>query len=105
MDRAFSTSWGLSKEMGTWYPAMEVREHEGNLVVCADLPGLTKDHVKVECTYRSERSYGEFCRTIPLPEGAIVDKANALFKDGVLEVKVPLSISAQHKAREIPIKG
>jgi HSP20 family protein len=126
MDRAFSTSWGLTKEMGAWCPAMDIKEHDGNLVVSADLPGLTKDDVKVECTgeglvihgerkreheekkagwYRSERTYGEFYRTIPLPEGCLVDKANAQFKDGVLEVKVPLPPSAQHKAREIPIKG
>lgn len=126
MDRAFSTSMGLGREMGSYWPAVEVKEREGNLVVCADLPGMTKDNIKVDATdeglvihgerkrehdeeqggwHRSERSYGEFYRTIPLPDGAQVEKAQAQFKDGVLEVKVPIPESAQHKRREIPIKA
>jgi len=126
MDRAFSTSLGLGKEMGGWWPAVEVREERGNLVVSADLPGLNKADVKVECTdeglvirgerkreheeshagwHRSERSYGLFHRVIPLPDGANVDKAQAQFKDGVLEVKIPLPEAAQRQGREIPIKG
>jgi HSP20 family protein len=36
--------------------------------------------------YRSERTYGSFHRTIPLPEGTITDSAKATFKNGVLEV-------------------
>ena len=73
----------------------------------ADLPGLTKDDVKVEVTgdaviisgerkseheergegfYRSERSYGSFYRRLPLPEGASADDAQATFRDGVLEI-------------------
>ena len=124
MDRAFGTSVGLGREIGSWWPAVEVRERDKNLVISADLPGLTKDDVKVEVTdegliirgerkrereenkggwHRSERSYGEFYRTIPLPEGVNPEKAQAQFKDGVLEVKVPLPESPKPKSREIPI--
>jgi len=129
MDRAFGTSFGLWRgtggEAGAWTPAVEVREKDGNLVVCADLPGTNKEDVRVECTgdgliiegerkqeydethggiRRSERSYGHFYRRIPLPEGTDIDKASAQFKDGVLEVKVPLPEAQRRKAREIPIK-
>jgi HSP20 family protein len=125
MDRAFSTSSGLGREMGSFWPAVEVKEQNGNLVVSADLPGTNKEDVKVEATdeglvihgerkrdheethggfHRTERSYGAFYRVIPLPESAQVEKAQAQFKDGVLEIKVPIPESAQHKAREIPIK-
>ena len=76
---------------GEWSPQIDVLEREGQLVVRADLPGMTKDEVKVEVTddavtiqgerkhekkeeregyYYSERSYGSFYRSIPLPEGA-----------------------------------
>ena len=41
---------------------------------------------KDEGYYRSERSYGSFYRSIPLPEGVNADKANATFKNGVLEI-------------------
>jgi HSP20 family molecular chaperone IbpA/Arc/MetJ-type ribon-helix-helix transcriptional regulator len=86
-------------------PAVEVRERDGNLVVSAELPGLNKDDVKVEVTgdglviqgerkreqeeerggvHRSERSYGSFYRSIPLPEGANIEQAKAQFNNGVL---------------------
>lgn len=125
MDRAFTTSWGLGREMGSFWPAVEIKERNGNLVISADLPGLNKEDVKVEATdeglvihgerkrehdeakgswRRSERSYGEFHRAIPLPEGAQVDRAQAQFRDGVLEVRIPIPESAEHKRREIPIK-
>jgi HSP20 family protein len=93
-----------------WLPEMEMLQRNGDLVIRADLPGLTKDDVKVEVTedvvtiqgertreheeekegvYRSERTYGSFYRTIALPEGAIADQAKATFKDGVLEIAMP----------------
>jgi HSP20 family protein len=126
MDRAFGTSMGLGREMGSFWPAVEVKEQNGNLVVCADLPGINKDDIKVEVQpealvirgerkqeheetqggwRRSERSYGEFYRTIPLPEGIDAERAQAQFKDGVLEVRVPLPESQQqNKSKQIPIK-
>src|SRR5690242_12323943 len=91
----------------TWMPRIDVTQRSNELVVHADLPGLTKDDVKVDVTedaitiqgerhreheeehegvFRRERSYGSFARTIPLPQGAIVDQAKATFKDGVLEI-------------------
>ncbi|MFN7997230.1 MAG: Hsp20/alpha crystallin family protein [Bryobacteraceae bacterium] len=126
MDRAFGTSRGLGREMGSFWPAVEVKEQNGNLIVCADLPGINKDDIKVEVQHealvihgerkqehaenqggwrRSERSYGEFYRTIPLPDGVDAERAQAQFKDGVLEVRVPLPESQQrNKSRQIPIK-
>lgn len=128
MDRAFSSSFGLSRgfgEWGAWSPPVEVRERDNNIEITAELPGLDKGDVKVEVTdeglciqgekrreqkaeeggvRRSEISYGRFCRIIPLPEDAEVEKAKAEFKNGVLEVKVPYS--EQHKkTRQIPIGG
>jgi HSP20 family protein len=94
-----------------WIPSVDVFEKDGNLVVRADLPGLTKDDVKVEVTdgaitvqgerkkeveeeregrYRFERAYGSFYRAVPLPEGVKPDQVNATFKNGVLEVTAPL---------------
>ncbi|HLH18077.1 MAG TPA: Hsp20/alpha crystallin family protein [Bryobacteraceae bacterium] len=126
MDRAFASSFGLGpriSEFGAWSPAIEVRERNNNLEIDAELPGLSKDDVKVECTaeglilqgekkreieteeggmHRSERSYGHFYRLIPLPEGVEPDKAKADFKDGVLHIKVPFS-AERGKRRQIPI--
>lgn len=128
MDRAFGSSVGLwrgaGEEFGVFAPPIEVREEEGHMVVSADLPGMNKDDIRVECTQdglfiegerkreheetrggirRSERSYGHFRRIVPLPEGVDVDQAKAQFKDGVLEVRVPLPKQEQRKSKEIPI--
>jgi HSP20 family protein len=128
MDRAFGSSFGLPRafgEHGMWSPPIEVRERGGNLEVCAELPGMSKDDVKVECTedaiviegekrheekseeggyHRSEISYGHFYRSVPLPQGADASKANAEFKDGVLRIQVPVP-EQQRKTRQIPVKG
>lgn len=107
-----------------WSPDLEVFERKGQFVVRADLPGLTKDDVKlnvengvltiqgerkqeVETTddgwYRSERSYGAFYRTLPLPDGVKSDQINATFKNGVLEIVMPLPV-VEKKAKAIDIK-
>jgi HSP20 family protein len=124
MDRMFSGATA-SGDGSSWVPAVEVTERGNTLVVRADLPGINANDVKVEVTpegltiqgerkreheergawgYRSERSYGSFYRTIPLPEGASVDGAKAAFKDGVLEVTVPVP-EQQNRRRQIPITG
>jgi HSP20 family protein len=108
---------------GRWAPDVDVFEREGNLVVRADLPGMKREDIEVEirdnmiCVsgerrheeekreggfYRMERGYGSFCRTIPLMEGADVDKAQASFRDGVLEVTVP--VPQARRGRRIEIK-
>jgi HSP20 family protein len=56
-----------------------------------------------EGIYRSERTYGSFSRTIPLPEGAMTDQAKAAFRDGVLEITVPAPPQAT-RGRRLEIK-
>jgi HSP20 family molecular chaperone IbpA len=40
--------------------------------------------------YRTERAYGAFCRFVPIPEGADIEKLSACFKDGMLEIVMPV---------------
>jgi HSP20 family protein len=42
-------------------------------------------------TYRSEFRYGSFERYVPLPEGATENDVTATYKDGILEVRLPLA--------------
>jgi HSP20 family protein len=109
-----------------WAPQVEVLERDNELIIRADLPGMTKDDVKVEIAdnaiairgerksereeneegyYRSERSYGSFYRRIPLPSGARAEEADADFRNGVLEIIMPTSQSAEQKPRQIEVKG
>jgi HSP20 family protein len=53
---------------------------------------------------RTERQYGYFYRSIPLPEGANADQAEAKFHNGVLEITVPVS-EQQANRRSIPVKA
>lgn len=98
-------------ENTAWTPQIEVLKNNGTFMVRADLPGLTKDDVKIEVTdnlmtisgerkeeneekregfYRTERRYGTFFRQIRLPEGANTENAVATFTNGVLEVTMPM---------------
>ena len=126
MDRTFGSFFGQTTggSGGSWVPAIEVAEQNGQLQVHADLPGLKPEDVKVEVTndslilhgerrsehehkvagaYRSERRYGEFYRQIPLPEGVNPDDVRAQFRNGVLEITVPVPQQASNR-REIPIQ-
>ena len=94
-------------------------------MVRADLPGLNKDDVNVEVDngvlaisgerrhesqedrdgfYRSERSYGQFYRSIPLPEGVNPEQCEASFRDGVLDVTLPAPKQETRKARKIQVR-
>lgn len=139
MDRLFSTmgselvtqgrqtgSGARGRGPTRWIPAMEVRQRDDDLVVHADLPGLTPDDVHVELEngvltisgerreasedrqegrYHSERSYGAFSRSIALPEGIDEDQVNARFEHGVLEVTVPIPKQQQQRGRRVPIQS
>jgi HSP20 family protein len=108
-------------EQPAW-PAVDVFDRNGSLVVKADVPGMTAKDIEVTVTedgitisgerteekevkekdfYRSERSYGRFMRQVPLPAGADRDKAQANFKDGVLEITFPLKEEAKQKKIEV----
>ena len=114
----------MELDQSEWMPQIEVLQNNGQLMVRADLPGLTKDDVKVELTddlltisgerkeekeekregfYRSERSYGSFYREIPLPEGAKTEDAAATFRNGVLEITMPVP-KAETSTRKLEIK-
>ena len=122
MDRAFGTVPGTGETL-SWSPTVEVKQVNGKLLVSAELPGLKKGDIKVQVTedalilegerkeekeekregyYHSERSYGHFYRSIPLPEGATLDKAAAEFTNGILEVSIPVAETKQ-KPREVPV--
>jgi HSP20 family protein len=109
----------------TWQPRVDVFERDGRLVTKVDLPGMKKEDVTVQVTdgqlalsgerkheteetkdnvYRSERQYGSFYRTVPLPQGVKLEDVKATFADGVLEVSVPLPSHPDSKVRKVEIQ-
>ena len=99
-----------------WTPAIDVVRENGNLVVRADVPGITPDEVKIEVEddiltvsggheeaheqteqhyVRRERRYGSFMRSMALPAGVDPKHIKARTKDGVVEVTIPLPKEAK----------
>ena len=128
IDRAFGVNGGLNRGEFSdqeihWAPPVEVRQTGNNLVIRAELPGLTENDVKVETTEdslvihgerrreqtseqggwrHSEIVYGRFYRVIPLPENANIEQTKANFRNGVLELVVPAPEMANRR-RQIPV--
>ena len=123
MDRTFA-AFTPAPEIELWAPPLEVKHQGGNFVVTVELPGIPKEEVKVEVIeealviegerklvkeikeegfFRSERSYGKFYRTIPLPKGAKADEIKAELTNGILEVVIPVP-EVKPLLRHVPIK-
>ena len=106
-----------------WSPRVDISETDDEYIVRADVPGVSKDDIKItikdnvltisgekkqeketknENFHRIERVYGSFTRTFTLPGAVKVDKVEARFKDGVLTIKLPKVEEA--KAKEIEVK-
>lgn len=111
-------------EEGTATPSVDIYRDGNNVVVKAELPGMTKEDIDITLTddkiiisgekkreekveeknyYRYESSSGSFSRTCRLPEEVQSDKAKASFKNGILEIKIPMTEEAQKKEKKIKI--
>lgn len=123
MDRVFGRVWGdlPSDSIATFRPAMEVQPDKEAWHVRIALPGIDPKDVHVDVTgsqltvrgerkeerreegapYVSEFAYGRFERTLSLPETIDSGKVNAAYRNGVLELSLPLKEGA--KPRRIQI--
>jgi HSP20 family protein len=124
MNKLFDDFFGrlpmrMERMESIWAPNVNISETKDDIIVIAEIPGMTKDDIKVtlnentltlsgekkrekEANYhRIERSYGSFTRSIDLPATVQFDKIKANYKDGVLQITLPKS--EEVKRREIPI--
>lgn len=98
---------------------VEVTERNGAYVVAAELPGVKKEDIQVsidgaevtlaaevkrereaekdERVLHTERTYGKVTRTFTLPQEVDEAKAEAKFRDGILELTLPKKAAAQRK--------
>lgn len=118
---------GAGEAPSMWAPQVELCERDGKLHVYADLPGLRREDVKVSMEgdqlvlegerrsqheegqpgsgfFHSERSYGTFYRSIPLPEGVDPQTADASFRDGVLDVCFDAPKTMRQQRRQIDVR-
>ena len=116
---------GLQSFMSS--PAIDVYKTDTEVVLSAELPGLAAKDIDLEITedsvrlsgetrqeseinednyFWSERRFGAFSRTVPLPALVKEKEAKASFKDGVLTVRAPLAERAAEKGtHKITIEG
>lgn len=111
--------------MTRWVPATDIIETPEALTMKTELPGLTDKDVTVEIEngtltirgerkidqetkdkdyLRVERAYGKFVRTFTLPNNVEIDKINATFDNGVLELTIPRKAEARPKTVRLNIK-
>jgi HSP20 family protein len=119
--RAADDEWALG---GAWAPAVDIYEHEGSLVLKAELPGIDpkdvdvrvenntltlrgerkfESDVKREKYHRVERAYGTFSRSFTLPNVVDTEKIKAEYRDGVLRVTLPTREEAKPKQIQVSV--
>jgi HSP20 family protein len=118
--------FGASREAWAMFsPRVDIAETEHEVVVSAELPGLDDEDIDVSLspgmltisgekkheseergrnTYRAERSFGAFRRSVRLPAEVEADKVDAVFRKGVLTVTLPKKDQGQARKR-IEIKA
>ena len=115
----------MDESVAGFNPRVDVKETEHGMEVTAELPGLDEKDVSVTLeenaltisgekkeeheektaqTWRMERSFGSFRRTIPLSSPVETAKAKAAFRKGVLHVTLPKVAGGEVKGRKIEIK-
>jgi len=116
----------LTGGFGAFVPSVDIKESDKDFAIYAELPGVDEKDVEVSVTsdsvtirgekkeekedkrknyYYMERSYGSFNRTIPLTAETDADKAQASFKNGILNITIPKAQSAKAKGTKVPIKA
>lgn len=108
-----------------WAPAVDIRESREAFQIDAELPGLSRDDVKVTVEdrvltiqgerrkvdetsddkhHRVERVYGNFVRRFTLPDNVDEDSIKASFKDGVLHLTLTKAEPAKPRAIEVNVE-
>jgi len=104
-------------------PSVDFYVEKDDVVIKAELPGMEKDDIQINLSNHtltlkgekkreekikeenyicSERAYGSFSRTLELPRDVQGEKVKASFKNGVLEIRLPVAETA--KAKTIKVK-
>lgn len=120
--------WGMEPSLelkglvGT--PTVDMSETDKAYEITAELPGMDEKDLDVNVTddvltisgekkderkeekkgyYVQERRYGQFRRSLRLPQDADVEKISARFDKGVLRVEVPRTGDAAKRGRKVNV--
>lgn len=127
LDRLFDlVPFGKDRELfGGWSPALDLWQDHDAVHVRVELPGLSKEDIHISLhdgallisgerkqeetvdegkTYRSERFFGKFQRSVALPTLVDASKVKASYQDGILEVTLPKAEEVKPKKIDINVK-
>lgn len=122
----FGRAPAMASAERTYTPACDVSEKDDGFMLCMDLPGFKKEDIKIEMNenvltisgerkrevkadvepkgHRIERYYGSFARSFSLPTNVDVEKIEAHYEDGVLNLHIPKTQVAAPRRIEIQSK-
>jgi len=116
----------FSERGGRFTPAVDVAESDKEFAVTAELPGLDEKDLDISVTrdaltirgekkeeheekdngrYHKELYYGSFSRNIPLHTEVNPDAVKAVYKNGVLKVKLPKAAPSVSESRKITVRS
>lgn len=122
-DRFLGGRMGPMASKGAESPVLESFIDDGKLIIRADLPGIDPKDVEITVTgdtlmlrgkreqQREEKGrnylhrevvYGSFERSLRLPAGVKADQVRAAYRNGVLELTVPVPTEA--RPRKVPVE-
>jgi len=118
---AFSRESGL---FSGWTPALDVYQDKDNVYVTVEVPGMKKEEIEISLhegmltisgerkqesevkegeTFRSERFFGRFHRSVTLPTMVDGNRVKATYKDGILTVELPKAEEAKPKQIQVNV--
>jgi len=125
--RGYDWTLGPARLLQGFEPQIDVRETEDAVLVTAEMPGLEEKDFELELgdgvltlrgekrseheekekgsVHHLERSYGSFRRSVALPCEVEAEKANAIYRKGVLEVTLPKAPEARRPVHRIAVKS
>ena len=107
-----------------WNPTLDMYDEKDRFLVSVELPGMKKDEINLSFqdgvlsvsgerkheregkegeTFRSERYFGKFQRSVTLPASIDSSKVTATYKDGVLLIDLPKSEEAKPKQIQVNV--
>jgi len=124
MNRVYDSFYPSQLRPAPGYPALNIWTNENGLSITAEVPGIKPEDIDISVVgetltlsgerypdglpedaqyHRQERGYGKFSRTIQLPFPVDVNKVEATFKNGVLQVSLPRAEA--DKPKKIVVKS
>jgi HSP20 family protein len=105
------SSKGLIEQSTVRQPLVDTRfnEKENTMVITAEMPGITKEDVKVSMeeglvTIHAEKGAKKYHTELPVEKELDTDSTKASYINGILELKIQFKKSSKPRSKEIKVE-